>query len=83
MDRSYSKPQLSPLMKELLAGVANGKQLKEMAQDRFVSYSTATNTVHEAKKRLGAKSLAHAVVQAMGWGIISHPTGPDYAVYPY
>ena len=73
---------LSPLMIQLLSGVANGKQLKEMAEDRYVSYSTATNTVHEAKKRLAAKSLAHAVAQAMGKGYLSFPTGPDLQVFP-
>lgn len=71
---------LSPLMQRLLAGVANGKQLKEMAAEQFVSYSTATNTVHEAKKRLNARHLAHAVTRAHGLGYLSHPTGPDLLV---
>lgn len=76
------RPLLSPLMGRLLAGVANGKQLKEMATEYFVSYSTATNTVHEAKKRLKAKHLAHAVIRAHGLGYLSHPTGPDFTVFP-
>ncbi len=69
-------------MKTLLAGYANGKQLKEMAEDRYVSYSTATNTVYEAKKRLEASNLAQAVVKAMGQGFLSQPTGPDLFVFP-
>ncbi len=76
------RPLLSPLMGRLLAGVANGKQLKEMASEQFVSYSTATNTVHEAKKRLKARHLAHAVIRAHGMGYLSHPTGPDLTVVP-
>ena len=76
------RPLLSPLMQTLLAGYANGSQLKEMAEDRYVSYSTATNTVYEAKKRLKATNLANAVVKAMGKGYLSHPTGPDLQVFP-
>lgn len=76
------RPLLSPLMQRLLAGYANGKQLKEMASEQFVSYSTATNTVHEAKKRLRARHLAHAVIRAHGLGYLSHPTGPDLTVFP-
>lgn len=76
------RPLLSPLMQRLLAGVANGKQLKEMALEQFVSYSTATNTVHEAKKRLRARHLAHAVMRAHGMGYLSHPTGSDMTVFP-
>lgn len=77
-----NRPLLSPLMQRLLAGVANGKQLKTMASEQFVSYSTATNTVHEAKKRLKAKHLAHAVMVAHGLGYLSHPTGADMMVIP-
>jgi DNA-binding NarL/FixJ family response regulator len=73
---------LSPLMQTLLAGYANGKQLKEMAEDRYVSYSTATNTVYTAKQRLEAKNLAHAIVKSIGLGYLSSPTGPDLQVFP-
>lgn len=76
------RPKLSPLMLTLLAGYANGKQVKEMAKDRYVSYSSATQTVAEAKKRLHARSLAHAIVRAQGLGFLSHPTGPDLYVFP-
>ena len=76
------RPKLSPLMINLLAGHANGKQVKEMAKERYVSYSSATQTVAEAKKRLNARSLAHAVIQAQGYGFLSHPTGPDFHVFP-
>lgn len=67
-------------MQQLLVGHANGKQLKQMAQERYVSYSTATQAVGEAKKRLKAKNLAHAVIRAQGLGFISHPTGADLSV---
>ena len=75
-----NRPLLSPLMVTLLIGHANGKQLKEMAQERYVSYSTATQAVGEAKKRLKAKNLAHAVIKAQGMGFISGPTGIDLNV---
>lgn len=75
-----NRPLLSPLMQQLLVGHANGKQLKEMAQERYVSYSTATQAVGEAKKRLKAKNLAHAVVKAQGMGFISGPTGAELSV---
>lgn len=77
-----NRPLLSPLMTQLLVGYANGKQLKEMAADRYVSYSTATQAVGEAKKRLKAKNLAHAVVKAQGMGFISGPTGAESLVFP-
>lgn len=77
---TQSKTNLSPLMVHLLTGHANGKQLKEMAKERYVSYSTATNTVYEAKKRLQAKNLAQCVVKAQGLGYISLATGPDLRV---
>lgn len=76
-----TRPLLSPLMLNLLVGYGNGKQLKEMAQERYVSYSTATQAVGEAKKRLKAKNLAHAVVKAQGLGLISQPTGADSIVF--
>lgn len=76
------RPKLSQLMVTLLAGHANGKQVKEMAKERYVSYSSATQTVAEAKKRLQARSLAHAIVRAQGLGFISQPTGSDLYVYP-
>lgn len=76
------RPLLSPLMQQLLAGYANGRQLKEMAADRYVSYSTATNTVYEAKKRLEASNLAQAVVKAIAKGYLSHPTGAEMFVFP-
>lgn len=76
------RPRLSALMVNLLAGHANGKQVKEMAKDRYVSYSSATQTVAEAKKRLQARSLAHAIVRAQAMGFLSQPTGPDMYVFP-
>lgn len=76
------KPKLSNLMVTLLMGHANGKQVKEMAKERYVSYSSATQTIAEAKRRLEARSLAHAVIRAQGVGYLSFPTGPDLLVYP-
>lgn len=83
MGEFLSKPQLSPLMIHLLMGHANGKQLKEMAKERYVSYSTATNTIYEAKKRLSARNLAQCVIKAQGLGYLSHPTGPELNVIAF
>ena len=74
------RPKLSNLMVTLLVGHANGKQVKEMAKERYVSYSSATQTIAEAKRRLEARSLAHAVIRAQGVGYLSFPTGPDLLV---
>lgn len=76
------RPLLTPLMCQLLAGVANGQEVKDMAAERYVSASSAYNTVNEAKLRLGARSLSRAVVVAMGKGFLSFPTGPDQMVFP-
>lgn len=76
-----TRPLLSPLMVQLLVGYANGSQLKEMAQNRYVSYSTATQAVSEAKRRLKARNLAQAVIKAQGLGFISGPTGTDLLVF--
>ena len=69
-------------MCQLLAGVANGKEVKELAADRYVSSSSAYNTVNEAKSRLRAQTLSRAIVVAMGKGYLSFPTGPDQLVFP-
>lgn len=69
-------------MRQLLAGYANGSELKEQARERYISYSTATNTVREAKRRLGARNLAQAIVRAQGLGYLSHPTGSELHVFP-
>jgi DNA-binding NarL/FixJ family response regulator len=76
------RPKLSNLMVTLLMGHANGKQVKEMAKERYVSYSSATQTIAEAKRRLEARSLAHAVIQAQYCGYLSQPTGSDGKVFP-
>lgn len=73
--------KLTPLMVNLLAGHGNGKQLKEMAKEEYVSYSTATNTIYEAKKRLNAKNLAQCIVKAQGLGFLSHPTGAELMIF--
>lgn len=82
MESTILRPKLSNLMVNLLVGHANGKQVKEMAKERYVSYSSATQTIAEAKRRLEARSLAHAVIRAQGTGYLSFPTGPDLKVFP-
>ncbi len=81
MESTIQRPKLSNLMVTLLMGHANGKQVKEMAKERYVSYSSATQTIAEAKRRLEARSLAHAVIRAQGAGYLSFPTGSDLKVF--
>jgi DNA-binding NarL/FixJ family response regulator len=69
-------------MRELLAGVGNGEKLQHMADQRYISFSAVHNHLHEAKTRLGAKSLANAVVLAIGKGYLSLPTGAEMQVFP-
>lgn len=69
-------------MRELLAGVANGERLQLMADQRYISFSAVYNNLAEAKMRLGARTLPHAVVLAIGKGFLSLPTGPDMQVFP-
>lgn len=69
-------------MRELLAGVGNGERLQEMADQRYISFSAVHNHLHEAKARLGAKTLSNAVVLAIGKGYLSLPTGADMRVFP-
>lgn len=76
------KPLLSPLMKVLLSGCANGKTLRELSEESYVSYSNATNTIDKAKDRLDASTLTQAVVKAMARGYISQPTGASLVVFP-
>lgn len=82
MDNIHARKfKLTPLMLNLLAGYANGKQLKEIAKERYISYSTATNSVHEAKKRTQSNNIANCIIKAQGVGYLSHPTGPDHLVF--
>lgn len=69
-------------MRELLAGVGNGEKLQLMADQRYISFSAVHNHLHEAKTRLNAKTLSHAVVLAIGKGFLSLPTGADLQVFP-
>lgn len=82
MASAIPEPRLSPRMRELLAGVANGERLQHMADQRYISFSAVHNHLHEAKSRLDAKTLANAVVLAIGKGYLSLPTGPDLQVFP-
>lgn len=69
-------------MVQLLVGSANGRQLKDIAKERYASYSSATQTMARAKEILEAKSLAQAVIRAHAAGYLSLPTGPDLLCFP-
>lgn len=73
---------LSPAMVRLLCAVANGKRIKEYAEDEYISYRTATTTAAEARKRLGTGSMIRAVVLAQAYGYLTRPHGEDFVVLP-
>jgi hypothetical protein len=54
-----------------------------VAKEQSYSYNNVVNTVAEAKMRLGASTLAQAVLIAHERGYLSSPTGPDDQVMPF
>lgn len=71
------KPLLTQTMLKILARHASGLSLKEVAREIYVSYSAVTNTMYEARKRTGTKTIAELVMKAHSLGYLSHPTGYD------
>lgn len=64
-DSSPSPPQLSAREQEALSLVASGRSDTDIARLMGVSPSTAYAHVERAKRRLGAKTRAHAVALAL------------------
>lgn len=76
-----NKPMFTPRMLSILARHASGLSLKDVAREIYVSYSAVTNTMYEARKRVGVDSNSALVIRAHSLGLLSHPTGPDQQVF--
>jgi DNA-binding NarL/FixJ family response regulator len=75
------RPLFTPSMLKILARHASGLSLKDVAREIYVSYSAVTNTMYDARKRVGVDSNAALVIRAHSLGLLSHPTGPDQQVF--
>ena len=79
MDRT--DVSLSPMALEILALHASGYRLKEISKKVYLSYPRVTGIAGEAKRELGVKTLAGAVIRAHDLGLLSHPTGAESRVF--
>ena len=61
---------ITPRQLELVALVASGVELRDIATRKFVSYSTVQTTLATAKTRVGARSLAHLCALCIEHGLI-------------
>src|SRR5262245_42358741 len=61
---------LTPRQLEYLALYASGKELREIASIKFVSYAAVQKCLGEAKERVGAANLTHLCVLAVESGVI-------------
>lgn len=61
---------LSARQREVLAHISDGLCVKQSADRLGIEYSTARIHAEKARKRLGAKSAAHAVAIALRKGLI-------------
>jgi DNA-binding NarL/FixJ family response regulator len=61
---------LTPRQRELLAMFASGHELRQIAELKFLSYSSVKQTLAVAKERVGAKSLAHLALVALEANVI-------------
>lgn len=61
---------LTPRQLEYLALYASGKELRQIAEIKFVSYKTVQQVLATAKERVGANSLTHLCVLALEAGVI-------------
>lgn len=61
---------ITPRQLEILALYASGYQLDEIAQLKFLSYSSVKQTAATARERAGARSLTHLCVMLVDEGLI-------------
>ena len=64
---------LTPRMVEILARHASGLNMRQVAAEMFLSYSSVANTVQEIRKRLKANTLAACVIRAYNLGYLTLP----------
>lgn len=61
---------LSPRQINVLAHISEGLRIKQSADRLGIEYSTARIHAEKARRKLGAKSAAHAVAIAIRKGLI-------------
>lgn len=68
---------LTPRQLEYLALYANGVELRQIAEIKFVHYNVVQRTLADARERVGAANLTHLVVLAIEAGVI-YKNGTGY-----
>jgi DNA-binding CsgD family transcriptional regulator len=63
-------PKLSPREREMLGALSLGQTQKQFARSAGISPSTAKDYALMARIKLGAKTNAHAVSEAVRMGLI-------------
>lgn len=66
-----SEVSLTPRQLQFLTLVSEGKSYAMIAEECNVSITTVQNTLDEAKHRLGAVNMPHAVRRSMSLNILS------------
>ena len=61
---------MTPRQVELLAMYASGHELREIAEKKFLSYSSVQQTLQTARSRVGARNLTHLCVLCIETGVI-------------
>lgn len=61
---------ITPQQLELIALVASGKKLNEIAEIKFMSWISVQKKLDEAKNRVGAKNLTHLCGICIDAGVI-------------
>ena len=66
---------LTPRQIELLALYASGKDIREIAAIKFISYSAAQQCLAAARERVGVANLAHLCAICIDAGVIRRNGG--------
>jgi DNA-binding NarL/FixJ family response regulator len=72
-----SGPQVSPREKEVLALLADGLAVAQIAKTLYISESTAKTHISKLYDKLGAGNRAQAIMAAMRMGLIKPQTAED------
>jgi DNA-binding NarL/FixJ family response regulator len=70
-------PQLSPREREVLALLADGLGVAQIAKRLYISESTAKTHISKLYEKLGANNRAQALMTAMRLGLIKSGAEPD------
>lgn len=72
------RESLSARELEVLAGLAQGRSVADLAESLSISHTTVETHLKNARAKLGASSRLQAVVEAMRLGLVEPPIGlPD------